>query len=176
MRNLSLVLGLAVLVAAWSGAGLASPTAIQVRSAAFRDGAAIPARYTCSGADVSPALAWSGLPKGTRSVAVVCDDPDAPGGTWVHWVLYDLPPTQTSLPEGLPHGDAAAGGRQGTNDFQKVGYNGPCPPGGTHRYLFHVYALDRMLALAPRATRARLDSAMRGHVLAEGRLLGKFRR
>lgn len=174
-RILGLVLGAALLLLGGMREAPARP-ALHVSSAAFREGAAIPRKHTCDGADVSPPLSWSGAPAAARSFALLCDDPDAPGGNWCHWVFYDLPPGTHALPEGVPQGDAAAGGRQGTSDFQKVGYNGPCPPGGTHRYRFHVYALDRVLGIAPRATRAQLLRAMRGHVLADGVLEGRYRR
>jgi Raf kinase inhibitor-like YbhB/YbcL family protein len=150
---------------------------ITVTSTAFTEGGMIPRQYTCDGVDISPPLTWSGIPEGTKSIAVISDDPDAPMGTWVHWVVYNLPPDLTGLPENImPHKTLANGGRQGMTDFRKIGYGGPCPPGGTHRYYFKVYALDTVLDLAPGATKKELLKAMTGHVLAEGELMGKYRR
>jgi Raf kinase inhibitor-like YbhB/YbcL family protein len=148
-----------------------------LKSNVFSEGGMIPARYTCDGEDVSPHLTWSGVPEGTRSFAVICDDPDAPAGTWVHWVLYDLPPAVTELPDQVaPVRSPPVGGSQGTNDFKRIGYGGPCPPGGTHRYFFRLYALDRMTGLPPGATRKQAVQAMEGHVLAEAQLTGRYRR
>ena len=150
---------------------------ITIESAAFQDGGMIPGKYTCDGADISPPLSWSGIPEGTLSIALISDDPDAPMGTWVHWVLYDLPPGITKLPEGVPTKKSLEnGGKQGTNDFGRIGYGGPCPPGGTHRYFFKLYALDKELNLEPGATKAQLLKEMKGHILAEGRLMGKYSR
>lgn len=151
--------------------------ALEIKSPAFSEGGAIPGKFTCDGKDVSPPLSWSGAPAGAKSFALICDDPDAPSGDWVHWVVFDLPPTSTGLPEGVPARDeVAGGGRQGRNDFRKTGYGGPCPPGGTHRYVFTLFALDRELGLGAGATKAQLTAAMKGHVLAEGRLIGKYSR
>jgi len=149
-----------------------------VSSPAFAEGEPIPSRYTCDGENVSPPLAWRGVPDGAASMAVIVDDPDAPAGTWVHWVLYGLDPGLSELPEGVPTRPAVLGGaRQGRNDFEDIGYGGPCPPGGQeHRYRFQVYALDAAPGLEPGATKADLLEAMEGHVLAEGRLTGTYRR
>jgi Raf kinase inhibitor-like YbhB/YbcL family protein len=149
-----------------------------VTSPAFTERGLIPPRHTCDGADVSPALAWADPPAGTRSLAIVCDDPDAPMGAWVHWVLYNLPASARGLPEALPAGAVLPdGSRQGLNDFRKSGYGGPCPPPGRpHRYSFRLYALDTRLELAGAPTRRELEQAMRGHVLAEGRLVGMYGR
>jgi len=145
---------------------------IQITSSAFKDGETIPAKYTCDGANVSPSLAWSSVPGGTRSLAVIADDPDAPVGTWVHWVLYDLPAGLTSLVEGVQ-----GVGLQGINDFRKIGYGGPCPPRGTpHRYFFKLYALDALANLKPGASKADLEKAMQGHILAQGQLMGRYGR
>ncbi len=151
---------------------------IQVSSSAFTEGAPIPARYTCEGQDVSPPLKWSNIPQNAKSIALIADDPDAPVGTWVHWVLYNLPPTVTELPEGVPTTDTLANSaRQGRNDFQRTGYGGPCPPRGSpHRYFFKIYALDAMLSLKPGATKKDLLKAMEGHILAEGQLMGTYKR
>ncbi len=150
---------------------------MEITSSAFGSGEMIPAKYTCDGADFSPPLDWSGSPAGTKSFALVCDDPDAPMGTWVHWVIFDIPPSATMLAEGFTREkDLPGGGTQGINDFRKIGYGGPCPPGGTHRYFFKLYALDTMLGLKPGITKDQLLKAMRGHILAEAQLMGTYRR
>lgn len=152
-------------------------TKLQLSSAAFEDGGAIPAQYTCDGRNVSPPLAWSGAPAATRTFALIADDPDAPRGTWTHWLLYNLPAGVNTLPENVPpHDETAEGARHGTNDFRQRGYGGPCPPSGTHRYFFKLYALDAELPLQPGAARDELLAAMRGHVLAEGQLMGRYQR
>jgi Raf kinase inhibitor-like YbhB/YbcL family protein len=143
----------------------------------FEPGEPIPVRYTCDGENVSPPLRWSEAPADTKSFVLIVDDPDAPAGTFVHWVLYDLPGGSRALPERVEGGDAAEGGTQGLNDFDRVGYGGPCPPGGRpHRYVFTLYALDARLGLAPRKRKADVLRAMRGHVLAEAALVGRFQR
>jgi Raf kinase inhibitor-like YbhB/YbcL family protein len=151
-------------------------TTFALTSPAFAAGAEIPRQYTCKGADTSPALAWSGAPANTASFALIVDDPDAPHGTWVHWVLWNLPASVHSLPEGVPKRDQLDdGSRQGRNSNQKVGYSGPCPPSGqTHRYFFRLYALDGKLDLAAGAGRSDLDTAMKGHVLAQTEYMGSF--
>jgi hypothetical protein len=151
--------------------------AIQVTSSAFKEGGLIPRKHTCDGADVSPPLAWTGVPEGAKSLALISDDPDAPMGTWVHWVLYNLPVNAQLLPEAVPPDkELTSGARQGRNDFRRIGYGGPCPPGGTHRYFFKLYALDTLLDLQPGATKADLVKAMEGHILAQGQLMGKYSR
>jgi Raf kinase inhibitor-like YbhB/YbcL family protein len=152
--------------------------AFELSTAAFSAGGDIPARHTCDGADMSPALEWTAPPDGTKSLALIMDDPDAPGRTWVHWVLYNVPPTQRELPEGVdPSATLASGARQGTNDFGRIGYGGPCPPPGpAHRYFFRLYALDTTVDLAPKAKRSALDLAMNGHVLATAELVGRYQR
>lgn len=148
-----------------------------LQSSAFEEGGAIPPRFTCDGADVSPPLSWSGTPDDTVSLVLICDDPDAPMGTWVHWVLYDLPPEVLSLPEAVDTADEpAAGGLQGVTDFRRTGYGGPCPPGGTHRYFFTLYALDTLLGLSAGLKKTQVLKAMEGHVLAEARLMGTYAR
>jgi Raf kinase inhibitor-like YbhB/YbcL family protein len=151
---------------------------LQLSSPDFEDGEMIPSKYTCDGSDASPRLEWSGVPEGSRSLALVCDDPDAPIGTWAHWVLYGLPADATSLPAGVPTEEVLETGTlQGKNDFKRVGYGGPCPPRGKpHRYFFKLYALDSALELEPGATKKTLEKAMRGHVLAEGQLVGMYQR
>ena len=149
--------------------------AFQLTTSAF-SGGVIPTKFTCDGPDVSPPLAWTDPPKETRSLALIVDDPDAPAGTWVHWVLYDLPGTARELPEGVPKDrQLRDGARQGRNDFGKIGYNGPCPPRrAVHRYFFKLYALDSKTKLSSGATKSELERAMKGHVLAQAELVGKF--
>ena len=151
--------------------------ALVITSSAFSEGQAIPNRYTCDGPDVSPDLAWSGVPEGASSLALICDDPDAPMGTWVHWVLFNIPADTEALPAEMPS-DAILenGARHGTNDFRKLGYGGPCPPGGTHRYFFKLYALNTELNLDSGVTKSELLEAMEGHILAEGQLMGTYSR
>lgn len=150
---------------------------IQITSAAFTEGNPIPKKYTCDGEDASPPLTWSGVPAGAKSLALIADDPDAPVGTWVHWVIFNLPPTLTGLQEGTTKTPTVEGGVQGNNDFRKTGYGGPCPPRGKpHRYFFKLYALDTSLSLEPGATKAEVEKAMRGHILAQGQLMGTYSR
>ncbi|MFZ3200433.1 MAG: YbhB/YbcL family Raf kinase inhibitor-like protein [Candidatus Acidiferrales bacterium] len=150
--------------------------AFPLTAAAFENGGWIPRKYTCDGADVSPALAWGEPPAGTQSFALIVDDPDAPTGTWVHWVLYDLPGRARAVPEGLSRDrELPDGTRQGRNDFGKIGYNGPCPPrGAVHRYFFKLYALNLEINLPPGATKSELEQAMTNHVVAEAEILGRF--
>jgi len=152
--------------------------AVSVTSSTFPAEGSIPAKYSCEGANISPPLSWTTLPAGTKSVALICDDPDAPAGTWVHWVLYNLPATTNALEEKLPTAASLPNGtRQGVNDFGKTGYGGPCPPPGKpHRYFFKLYALDTGLPLKPGATKQELVQAMEHHILAEGQLMGKYQR
>ncbi len=151
---------------------------LRLMTSAFQAGGEIPSKFTCEGADVSPALTWNEPPAGTRSFMLIADDPDAPGGTFTHWLVYDLPASLRRLPEGVPTtGEIQGGGRQGTNDFPKTGYAGPCPPPGkAHRYFFRLYALDEKVGLHSAATRQELEPAMRGHVLAQSEIMGRFRR
>ena len=151
---------------------------MNLTSTSFKDGSQIPAKFTCSGANISPQLAWSAPPAATASLALTVADPDAPRGTWVHWVLYNLPAGTRALPEGLPAlGQLPDGALQGRNDFGEIGYGGPCPPPGSpHHYVFTLYALDAKLNLPEGATRAQVEAAMQGHVLASGRLVGLFQR
>ncbi len=149
-----------------------------LKTTAFQSGGEIPRKYTCSGEDVSPALTWNGAPDGTKSFALIADDPDAPVGTWVHWVAYDIPASTRQLPEGVPKSEnIPGGGRQGQNDFKKTGYGGPCPPPGKpHRYFFKLYALDTTLNLPSGTTKKALEQAIKGHILAQSELMGKFAR
>ncbi|UCF21192.1 MAG: YbhB/YbcL family Raf kinase inhibitor-like protein [Gemmatimonadota bacterium] len=151
---------------------------IEVSSPAFQDGDLIPSRYTCEGEDISPPLEWTNLPAGSKSIALICDDPDAPVGTWVHWVLYDLSPKLNKLPEAIPGREVTPqGAKQGINDFRRSGYGGPCPPPGKpHRYFFKIYALDIEPGLPAGATKSDLLRTIEGHVLAEGQLVGLYKR
>ncbi len=150
---------------------------LQLTSPAFQHAEMIPDRYTCRGQDVSPAVKWSGAPALTMSFALIFDDPDAPMGTWVHWVVYNLPAEQDSLPEGVPvEQQLPGGGLQGTNSWGRLGYGGPCPPSGTHRYFFRLYALDTRLELAPGATKSQVVKAMEGHVLEQSELMGRYQK
>lgn len=150
---------------------------IKITSPAFEDGGLIPARYTCDGEDISPPLRWDAVPEGTRSIALICDDPDAPMGTWVHWVLFNLPADTRELAEKFPADETLHDGtRQGITDFGSTGYGGPCPPSGTHRYFFKIYALDTKIDLVAVADKARLLEAMEGHILGQGQLVGKYER
>jgi len=153
--------------------------AFLLTSAALKDGATIPGKYTCDGVDVSPPLAWSGAPAGTRGLALIADDPDAPGGTWVHWVLYNLPAEVSELPENIAKVESLdlGGARQGRNDFRRPGYGGPCPPPGpAHRYFFKLYALDTRLELKAGAQKKDVEAAMEGHVLGSAQLMGTYAR
>lgn len=149
--------------------------AIQLESPAFPENGMIPSRYACDGGDVSPPLKWSGAPPGVKSFALMIEDPDAPSGLWVHWLVYNIPPDTKEIPEGassarrLPKGAA-----EGMTSGHTTAYGGPCPPSGTHRYFLRLYALDSPLALKPGATRSQVLDAMRGHVLAEGELMAKY--
>ena len=152
-------------------------TSFSVKSSAFAEGAAIPKKYTCDGADVSPALEWAGAPAGTKSLVLIADDPDAPVGTWTHWIAWNIHPGH-ALPESVQKTETLADGtRQGQNDFRRIGYGGPCPPPGKpHRYFFKLYALDTKLDLKTGAPRSELESAMKGHVLAQAQVVGKYGR
>jgi len=150
---------------------------IKLTSTAFKEGEPVPRQYTCDGVNVSPPLEWSGVPKSAKTIAFIADDPDAPAGTWVHWVLYNLPSDNIGMVENLPATEnLKAGGFQGKNDFGKIGYGGPCPPSGTHRYFFKIYALDSELPLKAGATKAEVEKAMEGHVVAQGQLMGTYKK
>ena len=149
--------------------------ALSITSPAFKNGSPIPALYSCKGRDISPALLWSDAPAGTKSLALIMDDPDAPGGTWVHWVVYNIPASAVELQEASPaQANLADGSLNGTNSWGKLGYGGPCPPSGTHRYFFKLYALDTMLSLPSGANKQNLLSAMMNHILALVELIGTF--
>jgi Raf kinase inhibitor-like YbhB/YbcL family protein len=151
---------------------------INLMTTTFTEGQPIPSRCAFDDKNVSPALQWSGVPASAKSLALICDDPDAPAGTWVHWVLYNLPPSTPGLSEGVPATPELSGGaKQGVNDFKRVGYGGPCPPPGRpHRYFFKIYALDTTLEFNPGLTKKDLLEAMNGHVIAEGELMGTYQR
>jgi hypothetical protein len=158
-------------------ASTAGGETMKLTSSAVAAGAMIPAKYTCDGEDISPPLAWSDAPGGTKALALICDDPDAPVGTWVHWVAFNLPPDLTGLPEGVPaEKNLKTGGVQGANSWRRIGYGGPCPPSGTHRYFFKLFALDAMLPLDGNATAKDVQAAMKGHILAEAQLMGRYKR
>ena len=150
----------------------------QITTPAFSAGGDIPKKFTCDGPDLSPKLAWTDPPPKTQAFALIVDDPDAPVGTWVHWVLFDLAANTKELPEGVAKQDQVlSGAKQGRNDFGKVGYGGPCPPPGKpHRYFFKLYALDANLGLKAGATKADVERAMKGHILAQGELMGRYGR
>ena len=151
---------------------------VPISSEAFKTGTSLPVEYTCDGEDRSPALSWNTVPTGTQSIALIVDDPDAPGKTWVHWVIYNIPANSTGLPAAVPKNETLDDGSlQGKNDFGGIGYNGPCPPpGNPHRYFFKVYALDTALSLKSGATKSQLEAAMSGHILAQGSMIGKYAR
>jgi len=152
--------------------------AFELKSAAFENGGHIPKKYTCDGPDVSPPLSWTEPPKGTKSLALICEDPDAPMGTWAHWVLFGVPPETRELPERVPTQKTLSwGGKQGRNDFGRLGYGGPCPPRGpAHRYFFRLYALDAEPDLRLEATKGELLRAIEGHVIAQAELMGRYGR
>jgi Raf kinase inhibitor-like YbhB/YbcL family protein len=150
---------------------------ISIMSSAFENAGQIPTKYTCDGENVSPPLSWKNLPSGTKSIAIINDDPDAPMGTWVHWVIYNIPANSSGLPENIkPLEKLPDGTMQGRNSWGKIGYGGPCPPSGTHRYFFKIYALDKVLELKPGATKEELLKAMKGHIIGEGQFYGKYSR
>ena len=171
---LSLVLG--AILSSGAVASEMTQMSFTLTSVAFKEGAAIPFQYTCDGRNLSPPLAWTAPPADTKSFALISDDPDAPVGTWVHWIVYNVPATLRALPEAVPvDAQLADGTRQGKTDFGRTGYGGPCPPIGRHRYFFKLYALDTVLSLAPGATKAQLEAEMKNHVLAQTQLMGTYR-
>lgn len=145
---------------------------MNLTSSAFKNTEALPSQYTCDGNNISPPLQWEGAPAGTKSFALIVDDPDAPNKVWTHWVAYNIPASVTESPEG----HAPSGSVQGMNDFGHARYGGPCPPSGSHRYFFRLYALDQPLALAKGATREDVEIAMRSHILEEAQLMGTYQR
>jgi Raf kinase inhibitor-like YbhB/YbcL family protein len=179
MHLAALLLGLAAgLAAAQKGE---TPMTLAITSPSFTHQGQIPSQFTCEGKDLSPALAFSGVPAGAKSLALIVDDPDAPDPkapkmTWVHWLLYNLPPDTKGLPEAVSDQALPAGTRQGVSDFRKTGYGGPCPPIGRHRYFFKLYALDAVLPDLGRTDKAGLEKAMQGHVLAKAELMGTYQK
>jgi Raf kinase inhibitor-like YbhB/YbcL family protein len=170
----------AVAVTSTGSAG-SYPMTLKVTSSAFQQGASIPSKYTCEGQDVSPPLAWSGLPNNTKSVAMIVDDPDAPDPAkpqrvYVHWVVYNIPPQATTLDENASKSEMPSGAVQGMNDWGKAEYGGPCPPIGRHRYFFKLYALDTALTGLKDATKADLEKAMKGHIVDSGELMGTYQK
>lgn len=150
---------------------------IKLSSPALSQNGNISKRYTCDGVNISPPLSWTNAPSDTKSFAILVEDPDAPSKTWIHWVIFNIPPAETSLPEHFPALKEMSNGiRQGTNDFRNIGYGGPCPPSGTHRYFFKIFALDTMLKLPSGSTKPQLVQAMKDHILAEGELIGTYSR
>lgn len=151
---------------------------LQLTSSSFLAGETIPKRHTCDGKDASPPLAWSGLPSGTESLVVIVDDPDAPVGTWVHWVVFNIQASSAGLEEAVPDSPVLEGvGVHGNNGWRRLGYGGPCPPSGpAHRYFFRLYALDSILDLEPGTSRKNVETAMQGHILAQGELVGRYGR
>jgi Raf kinase inhibitor-like YbhB/YbcL family protein len=152
--------------------------AFEIKSSAFSRGQAIPKKHTCDGPDLSVPLSWTDAPAGTKSFAFIADDPDAPMGTWVHWVVYDLPAEASQLPEGVPKQETLRdGSKQGMNDFRRIGYGGPCPPPGpAHRYFFKLYALDKKIGLPPGETKQQVLDAIQGHTLGQAQLMGTYKR
>jgi Raf kinase inhibitor-like YbhB/YbcL family protein len=144
---------------------------MKITSSAFQEGADIPSKFTCDGADTSPGLQIADVPSGAKSLALIIDDPDAPSGLFTHWIVWNISPQTSAIEEG-----SAPKGVQGTNDFAKSGYGGPCPPSGTHRYYFKIFALDRELDLPAGTKRSQVDAAMKGHILAESQLMGRYAR
>lgn len=152
--------------------------ALELKCSAFSDGGNLPSKYTCDGnGDYSPPLSWTGAPAGTKSFALISDDPDAPAGTWVHWLMWNIPATTSTLKENFDKSPTLPDGtRQGINDGRRSGYGAPCPPSGTHRYYFKLYALDTTLDLPPTTTKTSLQSAMQGHILEQSQIMGKYSR
>ena len=172
-----LALSAVSLSSAASPAAKGKKARMKITSPSFAQGALIPPKHTCQGADSSPELVWEGEPAGTKSLALIVDDPDAPGKTWVHWVIFNIPPGTGVLDENLVKSELLANGtRQGRNDFGNLGWGGPCPPTGAHRYYFRLYALDAVLNLKAGSSKEQLLAAMKGHILGEGLLLGLYQK
>ena len=167
----AIIAGAFAIVLAAMASFAAGGAKMKITSSAFQEGANIPSKFTCDGADTSPPLQIADIPSEAKSLALVVDDPDAPGGLFTHWTIWNIPPQTSAVGEG-----SAPKGVQGTNDFGKSGYGGPCPPSGTHRYYFRIFALDRELDLPSGAKRGQVDAAMKGHVVAQGELVGRYSR
>ena len=166
----AIITGVVAMLFAASGS-FGAGAKMKVTSSAFQEGGNIPSKFTCDGGNASPPLQIAGVPSEAKTLVLIADDPDAPGGLFTHWLVWNIPPQTNSIAEG-----SAPKGVQGTNDFGKSGYGAPCPPSGTHRYYFKVFALDRELALPSGAKRSQLDGAMKGHVIAQGELIGRYAR
>lgn len=154
---------------------------LSIHSSAFIDGSDLPAEYTCDGVDISPPLAWSGVPENAKSLALIVDDPDAPDPenprmTWVHWVLYNIPPTTGGLPKGVSQSELVQTTREGVNDWKRTGYGGPCPPIGRHHYFFKLYALDVVLPNLNQPTKVQLETRMVGHIIDQAQIVGTYER
>ena len=172
-RRIALAVAVAIIISIIGDKAMA----FEIKSNTFTNENTIPSKYTCDGPDLSPPLSWSNPPAGTKSYALIADDPDAPVGTWVHWVVWNIPAGTSSLKEEMDKAPKFPDGtRQGVNDFKRTGYGGPCPPGGTHRYYFKLYALDSILDIPANATKANLEAAMKGHVLGQATLMGTYSR
>jgi len=179
--GLCLSISMATFLAAASVCAQEAKMALQIHSPTFVDGGEIPSKYTCEGNDITPPLKWEGVPGNARSLVLIVDDPDAPDPAaprmiWVHWLLYNLPADLSGLPEGVTAADLPAGTQEGLNDWKRTGYGGPCPPIGRHRYFYKLYALDTVLKGLSKPTRAQLESAMKGHILAQAQLVGTYRK
>jgi len=166
-----IISGAVVILLAMIASFAAEGAGMKITSSAFQEGGNIPSKFTCDGSDTSPPLQITGVPSEAKSLVLIADDPDAPGGLFIHWLVWNIPPQTNSIEEG-----SAPKGVQGTNDFGKSGYRGPCPPPGTHRYSFKIFALDRELDSRPGAKRSQVDAAMKGHVIAQGELVGRYAR
>jgi Raf kinase inhibitor-like YbhB/YbcL family protein len=180
-RTTLLVMILVTLVSCPTAAQRELSKGMQLTSIAFKEGGEIPKRYTCDGRDISPPLAWTGVPAGTKSLVLIVDDPDAPDPaaprmTWVHWVLFNIPPETGSLPEGVRQKEFPAGTLEGRNDWSRTRYGGPCPPKGTHRYYHKLYALDTVFQGLRSPAKENLEKVMLGHILARAELVGKYRK
>ncbi len=180
-RSMAVAVMLAAVMPVKAGDKKQEGRSMILTSTVFSQSGMIPQRYTCDGSDVSPPLSWSGLPAGTKSLALIVDDPDAPDPAaptmvWVHWVLYNLPPVAAELPEGVPAKALPQGTLQGVNDWQRTGYRGPCPPVGRHRYFYKLYALDAVLPNLGEPAKAVVEKAMRRHILGHAELLGQYQR
>jgi Raf kinase inhibitor-like YbhB/YbcL family protein len=181
MRQVLIISLILVLAPPSAAAAQEGATMLSLSSPAFAAGQSIPKKYTCEGGDASPPLTWSGVPAGTKTLALIVDDPDAPDPkapqrVWVHWVLYNIPPTATSLPAASGGKDVPSGAVEGTNDWTRSGYGGPCPPIGRHRYFFKLYALDNTLPIDKPLTKSALEAAMKGHVLKQAELIGTYQK
>lgn len=189
-KNIFLVLGISLILLVVSASGCAQESSqtndqsanqsgsFQITSSAFTQGGQIPQKYTADGEDISPPLAWTGAPQNTESFTITCEDPDASGqggGAFFHWIIFNIPGNVTELAEGIPaQGTLDNGAKQGTNDMGVIGYSGPSPPSGTHRYAFKIYALDTLLTLEPGATKQQVNDAMEGHILGQTQITGKY--